>query len=83
MTGDRRFVTETLSLRTKADWGAWTADASAQMSYELRLGAFYARPTVEAAYTRLSEGGYQESGAGTGFDLTVARRTGDLLTGRR
>jgi outer membrane autotransporter protein len=82
LSGDRRLVSETVNLRTKADWNAWMADAYAGASYEWRAGGFYARPELSASYTRLAEDGYREKGGGSGFDLTVDKRTGDLLTGQ-
>jgi autotransporter-like protein len=80
--GDRKLVSTTLNLRAKSDWGAWMADAYAGVSYEWRAGGFYARPELSASYLRLAEDGYTEKGGGSGFDLTVDSRTGDLLTGQ-
>ena len=82
LDGDRRLVSSTLNLRAKADWTAWSADAYAGASYEWRLGSFYARPELSASYLRLAEDGYTETGGGTGFNLTVDKRTADLLTGQ-
>lgn len=82
MNGDRRLVSDTLNLRAKADWGAWMADAYAGVSYEMRVGGFYARPELSTSYTRLMEDSYNEKGGGDGFDLHVDKRTGDLLTGQ-
>jgi outer membrane autotransporter protein len=79
--GDRRLTSQTLNLRAKADWNAWMADAYAGVSYEFTAGSFYARPELSAAYLRLAEDGYTEKGGGAGFNLTVDKRTGDLLTG--
>ncbi|MBL8555847.1 MAG: autotransporter outer membrane beta-barrel domain-containing protein [Phenylobacterium sp.] len=79
--GDRRLTSQTLNLRARADWNAWMADAYAGVSYEFTAGSFYARPELSAAYLRLAEGGYAEKGGGSGFNLTVDKRTGDLLTG--
>jgi len=79
---DRKLVSTTLNLRAKSDWGAWMADAYAGVSYEWRVGGFYARPELSASYLRLAEDGYSEKGGGSGFDLTVDSRTGDLLTGQ-
>lgn len=81
LDGDRRLVSETLNLRTKADWNAWMIDGYAGASYELRMGSFYARPEASLSYIRLAEDGYSEKGGGDGFDLTVDDRTGDLLAG--
>lgn len=80
--GDRRLVGGGLDLRSEADWTGWIVDAHAGASYTLEMGAFYARPELALDYLRLSEDGYKESGAGEGFDLTVSKRKGDLLTGQ-
>ncbi|MDB5425123.1 MAG: autotransporter [Phenylobacterium sp.] len=79
---DRRLVGAGLDLTSSAKWGGWIADAHAGAAYELGLGRFYARPELSLDYLRLSEGGYQEKGGGTGFDLKVDQRKGDLLTGQ-
>ncbi|MBI1198818.1 MAG: autotransporter domain-containing protein [Phenylobacterium sp.] len=81
MKGDRRLIATDLDIRAKADWGAWMVDGYAGVSYEARLGSLYARPELSLSYVRLAEDGYHESGGGSGFDLTVDKRTGDLLTG--
>lgn len=82
LTGDRRLVASGLDLKAKADWGAWMADAYAGVSYEARLGPFYARPELSTTYVRLAEDGYSEKGGGDGFDLTVDKRTEDILSGQ-
>jgi outer membrane autotransporter protein len=79
--GDRRLVSQTLNLRANSKWNAWVVDAHAGASYELRMGAFYARPEGSLSYLRLAEEGHKEKGGGAGFNLVVDRRTGDLLTG--
>lgn len=79
--GDRRLESPTLSLRADSKWNAWMVDAYAGVSYELRMGGFYARPELSASYLRLAEDGYKEKNGGAGFNLIVDKRTGDLLTG--
>ncbi|WP_337185091.1 autotransporter domain-containing protein [Phenylobacterium sp.] len=81
LDGDRRLVAPDVELRTKADWNAWMAEAYAAVSYEVGLGAFYVRPELSLSYMRLAEDGYAETGGGTGFDLSVDKRTSDMLTG--
>lgn len=81
LDGDRRLISDDLNLRAKASWNAWMADAYAGVSYELRAGGFYARPELSASYLRLAEDGYREKGDNTGFNLTVDKRTADMLTG--
>jgi outer membrane autotransporter protein len=74
-------VSQTLNLRANSKWNAWMADVYAGASYELRMGAFYARPEASISYLRLAEDGYREKDGGAGFNLIVDKRTGDLLTG--
>lgn len=76
--GDRRLESPTLSLRADSKWNAWMVDAYAGVSYELRMGGFYARPELSASYLRLAEDGYKEKNGGAGFNLIVDKRTGDL-----
>jgi hypothetical protein len=79
---DRRLAGTAVAYSATARWGGWLVDAHAGASYTARLGSFYARPELSLDYIRLNEGGYQESGGGTGFDLKVNARNGDLLTGQ-
>jgi outer membrane autotransporter protein len=79
--GDRRLVSQTLNLRADSKWNAWMVDAYAGASYEIALGALYVRPEGSLSYLRLAEDGYKEKGGGSGFNLIVDKRTGDLLTG--
>jgi len=79
--GDRRLEAAGLSLRADSKWNAWMVDAYAGASYEVRMGSFYARPELSASYLRLAEDGYKEKNGGSGFNLIVDKRTGDMLTG--
>lgn len=79
--GDRRLESPTVSLRADSKWNAWMVDAFAGASYEVRMGAFYARPELSASYLRLAEDGYKEKNGGSGFNLIVDKRTGEMLTG--
>lgn len=79
--GDRRLVSQTLNLRADSKWNAWMVDAYAGASYEVSLGSLYVRPEGSLSYLRLAEDGYKEKGGGSGFNLIVDKRTGDLLTG--
>jgi len=79
--GDRRLESPTLNLRADSKWNAWMVDAYAGASYEMRVGSFYARPELSASYLRLAEDGYKEKNGGSGFNLIVDKRTGDMLTG--
>jgi len=79
---DRKLDGPSLALDAAAKWSGWLVDAHAGASYTARMGSFYTRPEVSLDYVRLSEGGYQESGGGDGFDLKVSSRNGDLFTGQ-
>src|SRR6185369_5637498 len=79
---DRRFSAGAINLSASAKWSGWLAEAHAGAAYQAELGWFTARPEVSLDYLRLSEGNYQESGGGDGFDLKVDDRKGDLLTGQ-
>jgi hypothetical protein len=39
------------------------------------MGTFYLRPSAQLSYNRLSEKAHTESGGGTGFDLSIGKRT--------
>jgi len=80
--GDRRLESGGLSLRADSKWNAWMVDAYAGASYEVRMGGLYARPELSMSYLRLAEDGYKEKNGGSGFNLIVDKRTGDMLTGQ-
>jgi hypothetical protein len=44
------------------------------------MGAFFLEPEVHGDYFRLHQAGYSEHGGGTGFDMQVDPRNGDLLS---
>jgi hypothetical protein len=81
LDGDRRLVGDDLNVRAKGSWNAWMVDAYAGVSYEVQVGSLYARPELSASYLRLAEDGYTEKGDNAGFNLTVDKRTADMLTG--
>jgi hypothetical protein len=62
-------------LTSKSKWNGINAAAGAKVSYEKAMGAFYLRPSALLSYNRLSENSHDETGGGTGFDLSVAKRT--------
>lgn len=66
---------------SEADWSGYSVYGRVGAYYDLLAGRFYMRPTLHLDYFRLHEGGYTESGGGSGFDLTVDDRTGDTLSG--
>lgn len=66
---------------SEANWSGYSLYGRLGAYYDFTSGRFYARPQVHIDYFRLHEGGYTEDGGGTGFDLSVADRTGDTLSG--
>lgn len=66
---------------SEADWSGYSLYGRLGAYYDFTAGRFYARPGLHLDYFRLHEGGYTESGGGSGFDLTVDDRTGDTLSG--
>jgi len=60
-------------------WNGIAMAAGGKVSYEAKAGAFYVRPSGELSYNRLTENKHSETGGGTAFDLTVAKRTSDEL----
>jgi outer membrane autotransporter protein len=78
---DRRLSTGQVNVQANGKWNGWLADLHAGAGYEAGFGWAYVRPEMSLDYLRLSEGGYQESGGGAGFDLKVADRRGQLFTG--
>jgi hypothetical protein len=78
---ERLIASKSVNLSTKAEWNGWLVDGHLGAAYEGRMGAFHVRPELSLDYLRLREKGYEEKGAGAGFDLKVDERTGHLLTG--
>jgi hypothetical protein len=87
--GDRSFVSEDVdgdgtvdvSLTNTAAWNGMVANAFAGLAYETKLGDVYLRPEGRLDYVWLWEGERKEHGGGSGFDLTVASRKADNLSG--
>lgn len=87
--GDRSFVSEDVdgdgaadvSLTNTAAWNGMVANAFAGLAYEANLGTVFLRPEARLDYVWLWEGERREHGAGSGFDLTVASRKADNLSG--
>ncbi|WP_029908027.1 autotransporter outer membrane beta-barrel domain-containing protein [Caulobacter sp. UNC358MFTsu5.1] len=87
--GDRGLVTADVdgdgtadvSITNTAAWNGMVANAFAGVAYEARLGDVYLRPEGRLDYVWLWEGERKEHGGGAGFDLTVASREADNLSG--
>lgn len=71
--------TEAVQRRATADWNGMLYSGSGSVSWEHWVGQFNVRPILAVDYYRLNEDGYREVGGGTGYDLTVAKRTSDEL----
>ena len=63
-----------------SSWSGYTLSGRAGLSYTATMGAFFLEPRVHADYFRLHQAGYSETGGGTGFDMKVNARNGDLLS---
>lgn len=66
-------------LSADGNWHGLMLSGSARASYEAHLGALYLRPAGTISYYRLHENAHDETGGGTGFDLSIDSRTSDEL----
>lgn len=80
-SSDRRFLAPGAFDRALSNWGGYFADGHLQVSYEHRFGRFYGGPQASLDYLYLKEDAHAESGGGAGFDLTMAGRSSDRLSG--
>ncbi len=71
--------TETVQRRAAADWNGMLYSGSGSVSYEQAVGQFSLRPVIAIDYYKLNEDAYREQGGGTGYDLTVRKRSSDEL----
>ena len=69
-------------LRAHSNWGGLFYDGHFGASYEQPFGRFYARPEVSADFLELNEGAHTDTGGGNAFDLTVASRNSNRLSGQ-
>ena len=65
----------TVTRSADAKWRGRLYSATAGLSYEARMGRLTIRPNALVEYYKLHEKGYQETGGGDGFDLTVLGAT--------
>ena len=63
-----------------SEWTGYTLSARAGLQYTATMGNFFFIPRVHADYFRLHQSGYSETGGGTGFDMQVDPRSGDIFT---
>jgi hypothetical protein len=75
-------ITTGTELRADSTWGAVFFDGHFGASYEQPFGRFYARPEVSADFLELNEGSHTDTGGGKAFDLTVASRNSNRLSGQ-
>ena len=80
-SSERRLVATGVTEQANSNWGGYFMDGHVSLSYEQRLGRFYARPEVSADYLRLHESAHDETGGDPGFDLNIADRTSSRLSG--
>jgi hypothetical protein len=63
-----------------SNWTGYTISARAGLQYTATMGAFFIEPQAHVDYFRLHQSGYSETGGGTGFDMKVNSRDGDIFT---
>ena len=80
-SSERRLVATGVTEQANSNWGGYFMDGHVSVSYEQRLGRFYARPEASADYLRLHESAHGETGGDPGFDLNIADRTSSRLSG--
>jgi hypothetical protein len=80
-TERRDFVTTGLTESSFGEWNGYFADAHGGLGYEAHLGRFYMRPEVDADYIYLNEAAHAEKGAGPGFDVAIANRVSQEMSG--
>jgi hypothetical protein len=76
----REFVTSGVTDISYGGWNGYFGDAHAGAEYEAHLGRFYVRPSVAFDYVYLNEDAHNTTGAGPGFDLSVAQRVSERGT---
>jgi len=80
---ERVFAYGTTLEQAQANWTGAFVDGHLGASYEIKLfGPYYARPEVSIDYLRLAQGGYQEHGPDSAFNLAVEAQTDTQFTGQ-
>ena len=64
----------------RSNWSGYSLSARAGLQYTATMGAFFLEPQAHVDYFRLHQAGYSETGGGTGFDMQVGPRNGDIFT---
>jgi hypothetical protein len=78
---NRMFITTAVSETSKGEWNGYFGDAHAGASYEVHFGRFYIRPELSADYIYLNEDAHSDTGAGPGFDISIAQRVSSRMSG--
>lgn len=68
---ERVVTAGTVSRTASGNWTGYQAGASTQVGYAAVFGRFTVRPSIGAAYTFLSQQGYDEERGGSGIDLSI------------
>lgn len=71
--------TEAVQRIANGDWNGMLYTGSGSVSYEHVAGQFTFRPVLALDYYTFNEDAYRETGGGTGYDLTVRKRSSDEL----
>ncbi|WP_380785971.1 autotransporter domain-containing protein [Sphingomonas sp. R86521] len=71
--------TEEVQRIANGDWNGMLYTGSGSVSYEHVVGQFSLRPVLALDYYKFNEDSYRETGGGTGYDLTVRKRSSDEL----
>ncbi|MEG3084361.1 autotransporter domain-containing protein [Sphingomonas sp. PB2P12] len=71
--------TEAVQRIANSDWNGMLYTGSGSVSYEHVVGQFSLRPVFALDYYKFNEDAYRETGGGTGYDLTVRKRSSDEL----
>jgi hypothetical protein len=67
--------TQTITRETEGKWKGNLYSGSAGVYYLARMGRLSLRPLASIDHYKLSEKGYEESGGGAAFDLSVGKRS--------
>lgn len=67
----------TVERTAEGDWTGTLFSAGAGLSYEARIGRLTLRPGIGIEHFKLTEKGYEESGGGDAFNLSVEKRSSD------
>lgn len=71
--------TQAVQRIANGDWNGMLYTGSGSVSYEHVVGQLSLRPVLALDYYKFNEDAYRETGGGTGYDLTVRKRSSDEL----